>query len=103
MNPLARGIEELLPERISENIWCFLLLRTALVASSVCSAFLIPFFGKNVKHIKVSVYCLMVSIFIIIIFCEKLAVRSCDGSDRIFSQYTCGYSNASSMLHKDNG
>ncbi|KAH0878058.1 hypothetical protein HID58_065452 [Brassica napus] len=45
MNPLARGIEELLPERISENIWCFLLLRTALVASSVCSAFLIPFFG----------------------------------------------------------
>ena len=49
MNPLARSIEELLPERISENIWCFLLLRTALVASSVCSAFLIPFFGKNVK------------------------------------------------------
>ncbi|KAF8089177.1 hypothetical protein N665_0514s0007 [Sinapis alba] len=45
MNPLARGIEELLPERISENIWCFLLLRTVLVASSVCSAFLIPFFG----------------------------------------------------------
>ncbi|ESQ52838.1 hypothetical protein EUTSA_v10016504mg [Eutrema salsugineum] len=45
MNPLARSIEELLPERISENIWCFLLLRTALVASSVCSAFLIPFFG----------------------------------------------------------
>lgn len=49
MNPLARSIEELLPERMSENIWCFLLLRTALVASSVCSAFLIPFFGKNIK------------------------------------------------------
>ncbi|KAG2242784.1 hypothetical protein Bca52824_095379 [Brassica carinata] len=45
MNPLARSIEELLPERMSESIWCFLLLRTALVASSVCSAFLIPFFG----------------------------------------------------------
>uniref|UniRef100_A0A1J3I2G1 Vacuolar amino acid transporter 1 n=1 Tax=Noccaea caerulescens TaxID=107243 RepID=A0A1J3I2G1_NOCCA len=45
MNPLARSIEELLPERISENVWCFLLLRTALVASSVFSAFLIPFFG----------------------------------------------------------
>ncbi|XP_010505884.1 PREDICTED: vacuolar amino acid transporter 1 [Camelina sativa] len=45
MNPLARSIEELLPPRMSENIWCFLLLRTALVASSVCSAFLIPFFG----------------------------------------------------------
>lgn len=49
MNPLARSIEELLPERISENIWCFILLRTALVASSVCSAFLLPFFGKNIK------------------------------------------------------
>ncbi|KAG5395632.1 hypothetical protein IGI04_017446 [Brassica rapa subsp. trilocularis] len=34
MNPLARGIEELLPEGMPENIWCFLLLRTALVASS---------------------------------------------------------------------
>ncbi|KAJ0258283.1 Amino acid transporter AVT1A [Hirschfeldia incana] len=45
MNPLARGIEELLPEGMPENIWCFLLLRTALVASSVCAAFLIPFFG----------------------------------------------------------
>ncbi|CAN8287024.1 unnamed protein product [Cochlearia groenlandica] len=45
MNPLARSIEELLPARISENIWCFILLRTLLVASSVCSAFLIPFFG----------------------------------------------------------
>ncbi|XP_010508748.1 PREDICTED: vacuolar amino acid transporter 1-like [Camelina sativa] len=45
MNPLARSIEELLPLRMQENIWCFLLLRTALVASSVCSAFLIPFFG----------------------------------------------------------
>ncbi|KAG2242783.1 hypothetical protein Bca52824_095378 [Brassica carinata] len=47
MNPLARSIEELLPERMSESIWCFLLLRTALVASSVCSAFLIPFLVRT--------------------------------------------------------
>ncbi|XP_010554769.1 PREDICTED: vacuolar amino acid transporter 1 [Tarenaya hassleriana] len=45
MNPLARSIEELLPARISDSIWCFVLLRTALVASSVCVAFLLPFFG----------------------------------------------------------
>lgn len=45
MNPLARSIEELLPVGVSGSIWCFILLRTALVASSVCVAFLLPFFG----------------------------------------------------------
>ncbi|CAK9322778.1 unnamed protein product [Citrullus colocynthis] len=45
MNPLARSIEELLPPRISSSYGCFILLRTALVASSVCVAFLLPFFG----------------------------------------------------------
>ncbi|XP_024016975.1 amino acid transporter AVT1A isoform X1 [Morus notabilis] len=45
MNPLARSIEELLPIRVSNSPWCFILLRTALVASSVCAAFLLPFFG----------------------------------------------------------
>ncbi|KEH23591.1 transmembrane amino acid transporter family protein [Medicago truncatula] len=45
MNPLARSLEELLPDSISRTNWCFLLLRTALVISTVCAAFLIPFFG----------------------------------------------------------
>lgn len=45
MNPLARGIEELLPAGMSNSYWCFILLRTALVFSSVCAAFLLPFFG----------------------------------------------------------
>lgn len=45
MNPLARSIEELLPVGVAGSIWCFILLRTALVASSVCVAFLLPFFG----------------------------------------------------------
>ncbi|XP_055828556.1 amino acid transporter AVT1A [Solanum dulcamara] len=45
MNPLGRSIEELLPERISSSFWCFILLRTALVFSTVCVAFLLPFFG----------------------------------------------------------
>lgn len=47
MNPLARSLEELLPDRISSTYWCFILLRTALVISTVCAAFLIPFFGKS--------------------------------------------------------
>ncbi|RHN47740.1 putative amino acid transporter, transmembrane domain-containing protein [Medicago truncatula] len=38
-------LEELLPDSISRTNWCFLLLRTALVISTVCAAFLIPFFG----------------------------------------------------------
>ncbi|XP_058195385.1 amino acid transporter AVT1A-like isoform X2 [Rhododendron vialii] len=45
MNPLARSIEELLPIRVSSSFWCFILLRTALVVSSVGVAFIIPFFG----------------------------------------------------------
>lgn len=46
MNPLARSMEELLPVRITNSVWCFVLLRTALVVSSVCVAFLLPFFGN---------------------------------------------------------
>lgn len=45
MSPLARSIEELLPPRVSNSLWSFILLRTALVLSTVCVAFLIPFFG----------------------------------------------------------
>ncbi|XP_073222893.1 amino acid transporter AVT1A-like [Cicer arietinum] len=45
MNPLARGVEELLPDSITSTNWCFILLRTALVISTVGAAFLIPFFG----------------------------------------------------------
>ncbi|THG04724.1 hypothetical protein TEA_013615 [Camellia sinensis var. sinensis] len=47
MNPLARSIEELLPVRISSTFWCFILLRAALVISSVIVAFLVPFFSSN--------------------------------------------------------
>lgn len=47
MNPLARSVEELLPNRISSTNWSFILLRTVLVISTVCAAFVIPFFGKS--------------------------------------------------------
>ncbi|XP_077238251.1 transmembrane amino acid transporter family protein isoform X2 [Tasmannia lanceolata] len=45
MNPLAKSLEELLPMRASHEIWCTILLRTGLVFSTVCVAFLLPFFG----------------------------------------------------------
>lgn len=45
MNPMARGIEEALPPHIANSDWCFYLLRTILVLSTLCIAFLIPFFG----------------------------------------------------------
>lgn len=45
MNPLARSLEELLPPRVTNTFWCFILLRVILVTSTVCVAFLLPFFG----------------------------------------------------------
>lgn len=63
MNPLARSIEELLPVRVANSLWCYFLLRTALVASSVCVAFSIPFFGLLMALIG-SVLCLFVAVIL---------------------------------------
>ncbi|XP_066328711.1 amino acid transporter AVT1A-like isoform X1 [Miscanthus floridulus] len=45
LNPLARSLEELRPEGFLNETSCSIILRTALVASTVCIAFLLPFFG----------------------------------------------------------
>ncbi|XP_020218089.1 amino acid transporter AVT1A [Cajanus cajan] len=63
MNPLARSLEELLPERISSTYQCFILLRTALVVSTVCAAFLIPFFGFVMALIG-SLFSILVSVIL---------------------------------------
>ncbi|KAL0339761.1 UNVERIFIED_CONTAM: Amino acid transporter AVT1A [Sesamum radiatum] len=42
---LTWSIEELVPAKISSSFWFYILMRTALVASTVCIAFLVPFFG----------------------------------------------------------
>ncbi|XP_015579496.2 amino acid transporter AVT1A isoform X4 [Ricinus communis] len=60
MNPLARSIEELLPVGVSNSLWCFIFLRTALVFSTVCVAFLLPFFGLVMAFIG-SVLCLLLA------------------------------------------
>ena len=45
INPLARSIEELRPAGFLTDRVFSITLRTALVASTVCIAFLLPFFG----------------------------------------------------------
>ncbi|KAF8392948.1 hypothetical protein HHK36_021188 [Tetracentron sinense] len=42
---IPKSLEELLPVGVSNSFWCFVLLRTGLVISTVCVAFLLPFFG----------------------------------------------------------
>ncbi|KAL8489343.1 hypothetical protein ACS0TY_025299 [Phlomoides rotata] len=45
LTPLARSIEELVPPTVSNTFWFFILLRTALVFSTVVIASALPFFG----------------------------------------------------------
>lgn len=59
--PLARGLEGLLPPQVSNSYWCFILLRSALVVSTVLVALLLPFFGLVMALIG-SLLCLLVSV-----------------------------------------
>ncbi|WOL19705.1 vacuolar amino acid transporter 1 isoform X2 [Canna indica] len=45
LNPVVRGLEELLPQRYGDKIWCSIILRTLVVISTVGVAFVLPFFG----------------------------------------------------------
>ncbi|CAB4286391.1 unnamed protein product [Prunus armeniaca] len=74
MNPLARGIEELLPVGLSNSTWCFIVLRTALVISSVGAAFLIPFFGLVMSLIG-SLLSILVSVIVPSLCFLKIAGR----------------------------
>ncbi|XP_021804382.1 amino acid transporter AVT1A-like isoform X1 [Prunus avium] len=74
MNPLARGLEELLPVGLSNSTWCFIVLRTALVISSVGAAFLIPFFGLVMALIG-SLLSILVSVIVPSLCFLKIAGR----------------------------
>jgi len=63
MNPLATAIEELLPAKIANSYWCFIILRTTLVASSICVAFALPFFGL-LMALMGSVLCILTSLIL---------------------------------------
>ncbi|KAH6772195.1 Transmembrane amino acid transporter family protein [Perilla frutescens var. hirtella] len=76
MNPLARGIEELLPTRVSSTYLCFLLIRTALVLSSLLVAFLIPFFGTVMSLIGSLFSVLMAMVMPALCFLKILGRKS---------------------------
>ncbi|XP_071716289.1 amino acid transporter AVT1A-like [Rutidosis leptorrhynchoides] len=63
MNPLASAIEELLPVKVASSIICYITLRIALVASSICVAFALPFFDL-VMALVGSVLCILVSLIL---------------------------------------
>ncbi|KAJ8617201.1 hypothetical protein MRB53_013387 [Persea americana] len=63
MNPLARSLEELLPVGASNERWFSILLRTALVISTVCGAFLLPFFGLVMALIG-SLICIFMAVIV---------------------------------------
>ncbi|XP_022934676.1 amino acid transporter AVT1A-like isoform X2 [Cucurbita moschata] len=63
MTPLAKSIEERLPARVSNSLWCSILIRTALVLSSLSVALLLPFFGLVLTLIG-SLLCILIAIII---------------------------------------
>lgn len=76
MNPLARGIEELLPSRLSNSYFCFLLIRTMLISSSLVVAFLIPFFGTVMSLIGALFSVLMAMVMPSLCFLKILGRKS---------------------------
>ncbi|KAL6540685.1 Amino acid transporter avt1a [Orobanche minor] len=62
MNPLARSMEELLPPSLSNSNWSFVLIRIALVMSSLFVAFIIPFFGTVMSLIG-SLFSVLICVF----------------------------------------
>ncbi|PSS01742.1 Vacuolar amino acid transporter like [Actinidia chinensis var. chinensis] len=108
MNPLARGIEELLPVRVSNSFWCFILLRTALVISSVCVAFFLPFFGLVMALIG-SLLSIIVAV-IMPALCFLRIVKKVTTTQMVFSIATIAlgivsavlgtYSSLSDLVHK---
>ncbi|KAJ4845673.1 hypothetical protein Tsubulata_003563 [Turnera subulata] len=57
MMPLARGLQGLLPQQVSDTYTCFILLRTTLVVSTVLVALLFPFFGNIPYSFNLYNYC----------------------------------------------
>ncbi|KAK4796211.1 hypothetical protein SAY86_028537 [Trapa natans] len=71
LNPLARSIEELLPPVLADNYMSFVLIRTALVFSTVVAAFVLPFFGLVMSLIG-SLLCLLVAMIMPALFFLKI-------------------------------
>ncbi|XWS65324.1 hypothetical protein CRYUN_Cryun05aG0083600 [Craigia yunnanensis] len=84
MIPLARSMEELLPDQVSNSLWCFILLRAALVFSTVCVAFVMPFFGLMMALIG-SVLSSMVAVIMPSLCFIKIVGRKATRAQIVFS------------------
>lgn len=106
MNPLARGIEELLPARLSNNDWCFVIVRITMTLSTLAVALLLPFFGRwsflhticKTKHnffflLHVSMICTYNQLKFWAFIC-----RNCDVSN--WFRFQCFYGNDSDLSIK---
>lgn len=82
--PLARSIEELLPDHVVESLWCFFLLRALLVFSTVGVAFVMPFFGLLMALIG-SVLSFMVAIIMPALCFIKIVGRKASRTDIVLS------------------
>ncbi|EPS65847.1 amino acid transporter family protein, partial [Genlisea aurea] len=84
MNPLARSIEELVPWGVSSSLWFYVALRFLLVASTVCIAFVIPFFALVMALIG-SLLSILVAIIMPALCFLKIAGKKASRSQVIMS------------------
>ncbi|XP_021908575.1 amino acid transporter AVT1A [Carica papaya] len=97
INPLARSIEELLPARISSGLWCYGLLRTALVVSTVCAAFLLPLFGL-VMALMGSVLCILVAVIMPAVCFIKIVGKNATRTQIVLSGLVVAFGVACAFL-----
>ncbi|XP_022846244.1 amino acid transporter AVT1A-like [Olea europaea var. sylvestris] len=97
MNPLARSIEELLPAGLSNTFWCFILLRTALVFSSLFIAFVIPFFGLVMSLIG-SLFSVLMAVIMPALCFLKIVGKNATGVQVILSVAIVALGTVSAVL-----
>ncbi|KAK4272452.1 hypothetical protein QN277_021010 [Acacia crassicarpa] len=97
MNPLARSLDELLPTEVSNSNWCFFILRTLLVISTVSVAFLMPFFGLVMALIG-SLLSILVSVIVPASCFLKIAGRRASKTQVVVSAGIIALGIASALL-----
>ncbi|KAF3442141.1 hypothetical protein FNV43_RR16057 [Rhamnella rubrinervis] len=90
-------LQELLPSGIASSYWCFILLRTALVASSVCVAFILPFFGLVMALIG-SLFSILVAVIMPALCFLKVAGKNATRTQIVSSIAIAGLGVVSAVL-----
>lgn len=100
MTPVALCLEELMPSNHTKTRIYSILIRTALVISTLIVGLSVPFFGKSLVIFSPASFC---KIYATVQFCSNHRIyiyifnlmnlfccRSCDGIDRIFTHNASG-------------